>query len=86
MAALDELRAFDEMFRVARDAVSPLRETAGAELVELYARVAHPAQARAFFDRVDPRLTRQRLQQLANAYVRHDKRADAAIVRAQLTG
>lgn len=80
----DELRAFDEMFHVARAAEPPLRDAVGKDLVELYARVARPEQARRFFERVDRRRTLERLGQLADAYMRHGKQAEAAVVRAQL--
>lgn len=80
----DELRAFDQMFHVARGAEPSLREAAGKALVELYARIARPEQARGFFDRLDRRRTKERLAQLADAYLHHGKRAEAAAVRAQL--
>lgn len=80
----DELRAFDEMFHVAREAEPPLRDAAAKDLVELYARVARPEQARGFFDRLDRRRTQERLSQLADAYMLHGKHAEAAVVRAQL--
>ena len=80
----DELRAFDQMFHVARGAEPPLRDAACKDLVELYARVARPERARAFFDRLDRRRTRDRLAQLADAYVLHGKHDEAAVVRAQL--
>ena len=80
----DELRAFDEMFHLARGSEPPLREAAGTALVELYARVACPRQARGFFDRLDRKRTQERLAQLADAYLRHGKPDEAAAVRAQL--
>lgn len=80
----DELRAFDQMFHIAREAEPPLRDAAGKDLVELYARVARPEQARGFFDRLDRRRTRERLAQLADAYLRHGKHAEAAVVRTEL--
>jgi len=80
----DELRAFDQMFHVARGAEPPLRDAAGKDLVEFYARVARPEQARGFFDRLDRRRTQERLAQLAAAYLLHGKQAEAAVVRAQL--
>lgn len=80
----DELRAFDQMFHVARGAEPPLREAAGKDLVELYARVARPEQARGFFNRLDRKRTKERLAQLADAYTLHGKQAEAAVIRAHL--
>ena len=80
----DELRAFDQMFHVARGAEPRLRDAAAKDLVELYARVARPEQARGFFDRLDRRRTQERLAQLADAYMLHGKVAEATVVRAQL--
>ncbi len=80
----DELRAFDQMFHLARGAEPPLRDAAGKALVDLYARVARPEQARGFFDRLDRKRTPERLAQLADAYLLLGKQSEAAAVRAQL--